>query len=195
MAFDLIRRAGGAAARPSLGSTGQAITRLPGSSSPPGTSRDLPGGVAPRRTDMPAGAAFDLERFVTAQAPVFATALAELQSGQKRGHWMWFVFPQLRGLGRSSMSEFYGISSLDEARAYLAHPLLGPRLIRCTQAVLAVEGRSLRAIFGSPDDVKFCSSMSLFARAAGDRGSLFHAALDHYCGGRLDSRTVALLDG
>ena len=82
---------------------------------------------------MPAGAAFDLERFVTAQAPVFATALAELQSGQKRSHWMWFIFPQLRGLGHSAMARHYGVGSLAEARAYLAHPLLGPRLVQCTQ--------------------------------------------------------------
>src|SRR4051794_5994029 len=146
MAFDLIRRSGRAAARPSLGATGQAITRLPGSSSPPGTSRVLPGGVAPRRTDMPAEAAFDLEQFVTAQAPVFATALAELQSGQKRRHWMCFVFPQLRGLGRSTMAQRYGVGSPAEPQAYLAHSLLGPRLVQCTQAVLAVEGRSLHAI-------------------------------------------------
>src|SRR3954470_2345249 len=162
MAFDLIRGAGGAAAGPSLATLGQAITRLPGSSSPPGTPGDLPGG-APRRTDMPAAAAFDRERFVTAQAPVFATALAELQAGQKRSHWMWFVFPQLRGLGRSAMARHYGVGSLAEARAYLAHPLLGPRLIECTCAVLAIEGRPLHAIFGSPDDVKFCSSMTLFS--------------------------------
>ena len=86
--------------------------------------------------------AFDLERFVTAQAPVFTAALAELQAGRKRSHWMWFVFPQLRGLGHSAMAEHYGIGSLDEARAYLEHPLLGSRLRDCTRAVLAVEGRS-----------------------------------------------------
>src|SRR3954468_12077847 len=193
MAFDLIRRAGGAAARPSLGSIGQAITRLPGSSSPSGTSRDLPGGVAPRRTDMPAGAAFDLERCVTAQAPVFATALAELQSGQKRGHWMWFIFPQLRGLGHSAMARHYGVGSLAEARAYLAHPLLRPRLVQCTQAVLAIEGRPLRAIFGSPDDVKFCSSMTLFSLAPEENSIVFRQALDGVCDGRTDERTLTLL--
>jgi uncharacterized protein (DUF1810 family) len=193
MAFDLIRRAGGAAARPSLVTPGLAITRLPGSSSRRGTSRDLPGGVAPRRTDMPAGAAFDLERFVTAQAPVFATALAELQSGQKRGHWMWFIFPQLRGLGHSAMARHYGIGSLAEARAYLAHPLLGPRLVQCTRAALAIEGRSLHVIFGSPDDVKFRSSMTLFALAASEEDSVFRQALDRFCGGRADERTLALL--
>jgi len=112
---------------------------------------------------------FHLERFVAAQAPVFAAALAELRGGRKRSHWMWFVFPQLRGLGRSSMAEFYGIVSLAEARAYVAHPVLGPRLTLCAEAVLAIEGRSLREIFGSPDDVKFCSSMTLFSRAGRGR--------------------------
>ncbi|MFL5332045.1 MAG: DUF1810 domain-containing protein [Geminicoccaceae bacterium] len=138
---------------------------------------------------------FDLERFVTAQAPVFATALAELQAGQKRSHWMWFVFPQLRGLGHSAMAQHYGIGSLAEARAYLAHPLLGPRLIDGTRAVLAIEGRSLRTIFGSPDDRKFCSSMTLFSLAAEEGECPFRQALDQFCDGRADERTLALLDG
>ena len=112
---------------------------------------------------MPDADPFALERFVEAQAPAFAAALNELKAGRKRGHWMWFVFPQLRGLGHSAAATFYGIGSLDEARAFLAHPLLGPRLILVTETVLAVEGRSLQAIFGSPDDVKFCSCMTLFA--------------------------------
>jgi uncharacterized protein (DUF1810 family) len=112
---------------------------------------------------MPDADPFDLNRFVIAQAPVFAAALDELKAGRKRSHWMWFIFPQLRGLGHSSMAEFYGISSLDEGRAYLAHPLLGPRLILCTETVLALQGRSLHAIFGSPDDMKFRSSMTLFS--------------------------------
>ena len=99
----------------------------------------------------------NLERFVAAQAPIFPAALAELRAGRKRSHWMWFVFPQLRGLGRSSMAELYGIVSLAEARAYVAHPILGPRLTLCAEAVLAIEGKSLHAIFGSPDDLKFCS--------------------------------------
>jgi uncharacterized protein (DUF1810 family) len=94
---------------------------------------------------------FDLERFVTAQAPVFETVLAELRAGRKRTHWMWFVFPQLSGLGRSSTARFYGIGSIDEARAYLAHPVLGPRLDLCARIVLASESPSLHAIFGSPD--------------------------------------------
>lgn len=137
---------------------------------------------------------FDLERFVTAQAPVIATALAELRAGRKRTHWIWFVFPQLRGLGRSSMATFYGIASLHEARAYLAHPILGPRLELCTRAVLELETGSLHDIFGSPDDVKFQSSMTLFAVAVADPASAFHQALDHWCGGALDPQTLKLLE-
>jgi uncharacterized protein (DUF1810 family) len=98
---------------------------------------------------------FDLERFVTAQEPVFGRVLGELQAGRKRSHWMWFVFPQLRGLGRSPMADRYGIGSLAEARAYLAHPVLGPRLDLCARTVLESEAASLHAIFGSPDDMKF----------------------------------------
>ncbi|MGA0612107.1 DUF1810 domain-containing protein [Caldimonas sp. KR1-144] len=108
---------------------------------------------------------FDLQRFVDAQAPVIERVLAELAAGAKASHWMWFVFPQLRGLGRSAMSERYGIGSLAEARAYLAHPLLGPRLRECTRLVLAVRGRRLDQILPPPDDLKFRSSMSLFAQA------------------------------
>jgi uncharacterized protein (DUF1810 family) len=137
---------------------------------------------------------FDLERLVTAQAPIFSAVLDELKVGQKCSHWMWFIFPQLRGLGRSPTAEFYGLSSLDEARAYLAHPVLGSRLILCTETVLAVEGRSLQAIFGSPDDLKFCSSMTLFALAVGQGESVFRRALDRYCGSRLDERTVELCE-
>ncbi len=143
---------------------------------------------------MEADDPYDLQRFVTAQAPIFETALGELKAGQKRSHWMWFVFPQLRGLGRSSMAQFYGLGSLDEARAYLAHPLLGRRLNLCTEAVLAIKERSLHAIFGAPDDMKFQSSMTLFARAAGDDESPFRRALDRYCQGRMDERTLALLE-
>ena len=143
---------------------------------------------------MEADDPFDLKRFVAAQAPVFQTALGELKAGRKRSHWMWFVFPQLRGLGRSSMAQFYGVGSLDEARAYLAHPLLGTRLNLCTQTVLAIKERSLHAIFGAPDDMKFHSSMTLFARAAANDDSAFRRALDRYCEGRMDERTLALLD-
>ena len=142
---------------------------------------------------MGAADPFDLQRFVTAQAPVFALALEELKEGRKRTHWMWFVFPQLRGLGSSSMATFYGIGSLEEARAYLAHPLLGPRLVLCTETVLAVKDKSLREIFGAPDDMKFGSSMTLFARASDDDGSVFRRALGLYCQDRPDDRTLALL--
>jgi len=145
-------------------------------------------------TAMPSDAAFDLERFVTAQEPVFAAVLEELRIGQKRSHWMWFVFPQLRGLGHSSMAQFYGIGSLAEARAYLAHTLLGSRLHLCTRTVLAVDGRSLHAIFGAPDDAKFCSCMTLFSRAAAPDEHVFEQALDRYCDGQADRRTLALVD-
>jgi uncharacterized protein (DUF1810 family) len=137
---------------------------------------------------------FDLERFVTAQAPVFETVLAELRAGRKRSHWMWFVFPQLRGLGQSATARFYGIASIEEARAYLAHPLLGSRLDLCTRIVLESEGPSLHAIFGSPDDMKFRSCMTLFSLATGDPASPFRQALDRWCGGRPDERTLALVD-
>ena len=137
---------------------------------------------------------FNLERFVIAQAPVFETVLAELRAGRKRSHWMWFVFPQLTGLGRSSTAKFYGIGSLDEARAYLAHPLLGPRLDLCTRIVLASENRSLSAIFGSPDDLKFRSCMTLFSRATDDPDNAFRQALDRWCDGRPDQQTVAPID-
>lgn len=138
---------------------------------------------------------FDLDRFVSAQAAVFTDALAELRAGRKRSHWMWFVFPQLRGLGISPTAEHFGISGLAEARAYLAHPLLGERLLCCTQAVLAVEGRSLHEIFGSPDDLKFASSMTLFSVAAPDAPNLFHQAIERCCDGQVDARSVALLQG
>src|SRR5215203_3346368 len=144
---------------------------------------------------MPDGDPFDLELFVTAQAPVFTAAVDELKAGRKRSHWMWFVFPQLRGLGHSSMAQFYGISSIDEARAYLAHPLLGSRLYLCTETLLAVHGRSLREIMGSPDDMKLRSSMTLFSVAAESDVTPFRRALDRFCDGRPDERTVALLAG
>jgi uncharacterized protein (DUF1810 family) len=143
---------------------------------------------------MAAGDRFDLERFVTAQAPVFETVLAELRAGRKRSHWIWFVFPQLAGLGQSSTSRFYGIGSIEEARAYLAHKLLGPRLDLCTGIVLTSASSSLHAIFGSPDDMKFRSCMTLFSRATADPDNSFRHALDRWCGGRPDERTLALLD-
>lgn len=143
---------------------------------------------------MDADDPFDLQRFLTAQDPVIDTVLRELEAGRKRSHWMWFVFPQLRGLGASAMATHYGIGSLAEARAYLAHPVLGPRLVRCTDTVLAVAGRSPHDIFGSPDDMKFRSSMTLFARASDDPETVFGRALDRFCDGRPDAKTLALLD-
>ena len=137
---------------------------------------------------------FDLNRFVEAQAPVYGSVVDELRSGRKRGHWMWFVFPQLRGLGFSPMAARYGISSLEEARAYLRHDLLGPRLHECTQLVNQVQGRSIAQIFGSPDDLKLCSSMTLFARATDDNLD-FVALLNRYYGGQHDQLTVARLTG
>ncbi|MBV9825042.1 MAG: DUF1810 domain-containing protein [Alphaproteobacteria bacterium] len=145
---------------------------------------------------MPNVDAFDLQRFVTAQEPMIDTALAELRAGHKRTHWMWFIFPQLRGLGQSSMALHYGISTLEEARAYLQHPELGPRLVASTQVVLGAPGASLHDIFGSPDDMKFRSSMTLFALAAeGSSSSIYHQALDKWCNGKLDPKTVHMLTG
>jgi uncharacterized protein (DUF1810 family) len=135
---------------------------------------------------------FDLKRFVDAQAPVYGNVVAELRDGRKRSHWMWFVFPQLRGLGGSAMAARYGISSLEEAGAYLSHPVLGPRLRECTQLVNGVQGRSIGQIFGSPDDLKLCSSMTLFARATDDNQD-FIALLDKFYGGRWDELTLARL--
>jgi len=135
----------------------------------------------------------DLDRFVEAQAGVHDEALAELRAGRKRSHWMWFVFPQVEGLGTSPMAQRYALAGPDEARAFLAHPVLGPRLLECTRAVLAVEGRTLHEIFGSPDDLKFRSSMTLFEIAAGPR-SVFSEALDRYCGGVRDAATLGRLE-
>ncbi|OBB84313.1 DUF1810 domain-containing protein [Mycobacterium sp. 852002-30065_SCH5024008] len=135
---------------------------------------------------------FDLQRFVDAQAPVYRNVVEELRSGRKRSHWMWFVFPQLCGLGGSPTAVHYGISSLEEARAYLGHELLGPRLRECARLVDAVQGRSVADIFGSPDDLKLRSSMTLFARAADDNEE-FLAVLDKYYDGRQDQLTLERL--
>ena len=135
---------------------------------------------------------FDLDRFIQAQDPVLAQVRRELGEGRKRSHWMWFVFPQLRGLGRSAMAQHYGIGSLAEARAYLEHPVLGPRLVECTELVNRIEGRSVHQIFGSPDDLKFHSSMTLFASADPD-APVFREALGKYFGGALDASTVEKL--
>lgn len=135
---------------------------------------------------------FDLQRFVDAQAPVISRVRSELMAGRKQSHWMWFVFPQIAGLGHSAMAERYAISSLAEARAYLAHPILGTRLLECTALVIAIEGKSAHAIFGSPDDLKFRSYMSLFAAARPDQ-SAFAAALEKYFAGAPDAATSALI--
>jgi uncharacterized protein (DUF1810 family) len=135
---------------------------------------------------------FDLQRFVDAQDRVYDTVLAELRNGAKRSHWIWFVFPQLRGLGHSPTAERFGISSLDEARAYLAHPVLGPRLRGCTRLVAAIDGRSADEIFGWPDNLKVRSSMTLFARAT-DNNAEFRAVLRKFYNGEDDPATVELL--
>lgn len=139
-------------------------------------------------------ASFNLERFVQAQAPVYADVLDELRAGRKRSHWMWFAFPQIAGLGLSPTAQHFAIASLDEAAAYLAHPLLGQRLRDCAALVLAIESGSANDIFGSPDDMKFRSSMTLFAQAAPGE-PLFRACLDKYFDGQPDPRTLARLHG
>jgi len=135
---------------------------------------------------------FDLERFVDAQRGVYDTALAELRAGHKRSHWMWFIFPQIAGLGRSEMARRYAIASSDEAAAYLAHPLLGARLRECAAAVLAHRDLDVHTIFGDPDDMKFHSSMTLFADVAPDE-ALFHDNLDRFFGGEMDVATIERL--
>lgn len=140
------------------------------------------------------GDPFDLNRFVDAQEPVYGDVIAELRAGRKRSHWMWFVFPQLRGLGGSAMAARFGIASLDEADAYLRHELLGPRLRECSRLVAAVQGRSIGQILGSPDDLKLRSSMTLFAHATEDNAD-FVAVLDKYYDGRQDRLTLERLTG
>ncbi|MBL0728548.1 DUF1810 domain-containing protein [Piscinibacter sp. HJYY11] len=135
----------------------------------------------------------DLQRFVDAQAPVMAQVDAELNAGAKTSHWMWFVFPQLKALGRSDMARRYGIASRQEAAAYWAHPVLGPRLKRSVQRVLAVPHKSAHEIFGSPDDLKFCSCLTLFETVAPGE-PVWSMALDRWYGGLRDLRTQALLD-
>jgi uncharacterized protein (DUF1810 family) len=135
---------------------------------------------------------YSLQRFVDAQEPVFERVCRELRAGRKQSHWMWFVFPQLRGLGHSAMAQRYGISSRDEAQAYLDHAVLGSRLRECTRLVLDVEGRCVGEIFGSPDDMKFRSSMTLFAKTADDN-KIFEDALQKYFVGKPDPLTLARL--
>ena len=135
---------------------------------------------------------FDLQRFVDAQDGVYPTALAELRAGRKRSHWIWFVFPQLQGLGRSPTAIRYGITSLAEARAYLDHDVLGPRLRECARVIVGIQGSSADDIFGWPDNLKVCSSMTLFARAADDDAD-FRAVLDRFYDGVEDALTVQQL--
>ena len=134
----------------------------------------------------------ELQRFREAQDGVIDAALAELRRGRKQSHWMWFVFPQLAGLGSSSMAERYSMRSLDEAKAYLADPLLGRRLVECTEAMLSHPALSAHAVLGSPDDLKFRSSMTLFALVS-PPGSVFHRALDRFYEGEMDVRTLDIL--
>jgi uncharacterized protein (DUF1810 family) len=146
------------------------------------------------------GDRYDLRRFVDAQAGVYEQACAELRAGRKRSHWMWFVFPQIQGLGSSEMAVRYAISSLEEARAYLDHAVLGPRLRECAEIVVEVQGRTVQEIFGYPDDLKFHSSMTLFDRAAalsaeaeGSSERVFNEALEKYFGGEMDQGTLDLI--
>lgn len=136
---------------------------------------------------------YNLDRFIDAQNGIYDLALAELKAGRKRSHWMWFIFPQIAGLGSSSMSEKYAIRSAEEASAYLADPILGSRLLRCVEAILSIEDRTANHILGSPDDMKLRSSMTLFA-AISDHASPFHQVIDKFYHGKFDDRTVELLN-
>jgi uncharacterized protein (DUF1810 family) len=134
----------------------------------------------------------NLQRFVEAQAETYEAALEELQRGRKASHWMWFVFPQLAGLGRSATAQFYGLASLDEAHAYLDHPILGPRLLACVETINALSGRSAEDVFGDIDALKLRSSLTLFAAAAPDEPA-FQAALSKYFDGMTDAHSLKLL--
>jgi uncharacterized protein (DUF1810 family) len=134
---------------------------------------------------------FDLDRFVSAQEATHEGALAEIRRGRKRGHWMWFIFPQLAGLGRSAMAQHYAIRSLDEARAYLGHPVLGPRLHACVEALQDLDHGSADSVFGEVDAMKLRSSLTLFEAAGGER--LFSAALERWFEGHRDEATLSLL--
>src|SRR5262245_66336781 len=140
-----------------------------------------------------AGDPHDLGRFVQAQEGAYERALAEIRSGRKRSHWMWYIFPQFEGLGSSPTSQRYAIKSVAEAREYLRHPVLGPRLLACCEAALGIEGRTAHEIFGSPDDMKLRSCATLFARVS-PSGSVFERLLDKYYQGARDDRTLRLMD-
>lgn len=134
----------------------------------------------------------NLQRFSQAQQPVYAQVCAELRQGRKTGHWMWFIFPQIRGLGSSETAQYFAIASRQEAAEYASHPLLGPRLRECARLVLGIEGKSVEQIFGCPDNLKFHSSMTLFARTAEDN-QMFLQNLKKYFSGALDPETIARL--
>ncbi len=136
---------------------------------------------------------YDLNRFLSAQEGIYERALAELKGGQKLTHWMWFIFPQIDGLGYSPTAKRYSIKSIEEARQYLNHPVLGKRLLECAEAVVALKGGSVSEIFGYPDDLKFKSSMTLFEKIAGS-DSVFSLALDRYCHGERDAMTLGLIE-
>lgn len=142
---------------------------------------------------MPLQEPSDLSRFLFAQEDVYDTALSELRCGRKETHWMWFVFPQLAGLGHSAMARRYAIRDIEEAKAYLEHPVLGPRLVDCCQALISLQGKTASQIFGDPDDLKLRSSMTLFALAEGS-GSVFEKVLAKYFGGGTDRLTLDLLN-
>lgn len=135
---------------------------------------------------------YDLNRFVQAQEGSYRQALSELQRGRKQSHWMWYVFPQLDGLGSSPTAKFYSIKSEDEARAYVEHPVLGPRLLECTESLLAIDEKSATDILGSPDDLKLKSCATLFAHVSA-RGSVFERILDKFYAGERDAATLRLL--
>ena len=135
---------------------------------------------------------YNLDRFIQAQEEVYADVLAELQNGRKRTHWMWFIFPQVEGLGRSALATFYAIKNLDEATQYLNHTVLGTRLLECSNTVLGLQGRSVEDVFDWPDDLKLRSSMTLFTYVAGS-GSIFDEVLQRYFQGERDQRTLELL--
>lgn len=135
---------------------------------------------------------YNLNRFLDAQNGIYERVTSELRAGQKSSHWMWFIFPQIRGLGHTETSIFFAISSFQEAEAYLEHPMLGPRLRECCELLMQIEGRSISQIFGSPDDLKLRSSMTLFAQTSG-QNALFKDVLQRYFDGRVDPRTLELL--
>ena len=139
------------------------------------------------------GDPFDLHRFVDAQDGVYSQALRELRRGRKRTHWMWFIFPQIQGLGHSTTTRYYAVKSPEEARRYLDHPVLGPRLRECAQALLELQTRSASHVFGYPDNLKLRSSMTLFAHVAEGDDTVFHRVLDQYFNGRPDPRTLEIL--